>query len=112
MTWPNDADGDVMRRLQNAGFDFSKKYKVDFNIDFDHWPLDKSEVQRILSLYPTAEFINPDEEDRKNGITTGYVLLVFNSEVSYEYVIATQKSLSQEMSVIGGVCESWGVMHG
>ncbi len=38
MDWPNDADGDVFRRLKNSNFDFSKKYTIDFTIDFQFWP--------------------------------------------------------------------------
>lgn len=35
--WPNDADGDVSRRLLHHGFDFSRPHAVDFNVDFDRW---------------------------------------------------------------------------
>ena len=31
--WPNDADGDVLRRMKESGFDFSKIHSIDFNID-------------------------------------------------------------------------------
>ncbi len=41
MTWPQDADGDVFRQLQKSGFDFTKLYVVDFNVDFAKWPRPK-----------------------------------------------------------------------
>ena len=34
MTWPSDADGDVLRRLEQSGFHFSKSTLIDFNVDF------------------------------------------------------------------------------
>jgi len=36
--WPNDADGDVFRRMQKSEFDFDKAIDIDFNVDFDSWP--------------------------------------------------------------------------
>lgn len=41
MNWPDDEDGDVLRVLDERGFDFNKEVKIDFEIDFDHWPLSK-----------------------------------------------------------------------
>jgi len=33
--WPDDADGDVLRRMKARGFDFNQPCLVDFNVDFD-----------------------------------------------------------------------------
>lgn len=30
--WPDDADGDVLRRMQRTGFDFSKPCLIDCNV--------------------------------------------------------------------------------
>jgi len=30
--WPDDADGDVFRRMQKSGFDFDKAVDIDFNV--------------------------------------------------------------------------------
>jgi hypothetical protein len=45
--WPNDADGDVLRRLKENGFEFDKEVEIDFNIDFNHWPLTDEEVEKM-----------------------------------------------------------------
>ena len=50
MNWPNDADGDVFRRLEEKNFDFDSTVQVDFNIDFDHWPLSKEEQEFVKGL--------------------------------------------------------------
>jgi hypothetical protein len=34
MNWPNDVDGDVLRRLESIGFEFDQETDIDFNIDF------------------------------------------------------------------------------
>lgn len=59
MNWPDDADGDVLRRMEESGFNFEKVVVIDFNIDFDHWPLSEEEKNYIASLYPDSEFIDP-----------------------------------------------------
>ncbi|GAB1266728.1 ribonuclease E inhibitor RraB [Aurantivibrio infirmus] len=112
MTWPNNADGDVFRRLESDNFDFSMEYEIDFNIDFEHWPLSTNECEHIVGLYPNAEIIDPDEEDLEEGIDVGYVLIKIRNELQYEFIINTQQLLTEQMSNIGGVCESWGVLHG
>ncbi|WP_193164911.1 ribonuclease E inhibitor RraB [Microbulbifer hainanensis] len=112
MEWPNDADGDVLRRLKERNFNFASEHEVDFNIDFDHWPLTEAERMYLFQNYPGAEFIEPDEEDLVNGNTCGYVLIKFKSKISYEFVVETQKFITRKTSFIGGSCESWGLWGG
>ena len=50
MNWPNDADHDVLRRSVKDGFDFDKGVTIDFNIDFDHWPLADEERRDLGSI--------------------------------------------------------------
>ena len=61
MNFPNDVDGDVLRRLKESGFNFEKETVVDFNIDFNHWPLSSNEKEAIGKLYPNCEFYDPDD---------------------------------------------------
>ena len=56
MNWPDDADGDLFRILEAKEFDFDKEVKIDFEIDFDHWPLSKKEIDAITWHYPCCEF--------------------------------------------------------
>jgi hypothetical protein len=55
MNWPNDADGDVMRRLQSSGFSFDREAEIDFNIDFDQWPPDPSLIGILQNELPSAK---------------------------------------------------------
>jgi len=53
MDWPNDADDDVFRRLQENGFDFGNEYTIDFNIDFDRWS-PKAETIKALCFHSAS----------------------------------------------------------
>lgn len=109
MHWPNDADGDVLRRIEAEGFDFSSDHTIDFNIDFNEWPLSEIAKQEITELYPSCEFIEPDEEDIKNGMATGYVQFQLVDKLTYELVTEIQKQVTNSVKRYGGWCESWGV---
>lgn len=112
MNWPNDEDGDVLRRLEESGFNFDKEVEIDFNIDFNHWPLTNEEKEKIKSLYPGALFYDPDEDDIEEGNLTGYVQFQLIAKLTYELVMGTQKKATEQMKQFGGWCESWGVMQG
>jgi hypothetical protein len=105
IAWPDDADGDVLRRMRAKGFDFANAVDVDFNVDFDTWP-PAEELVRILGskysrmrLYPSAA---------GDG---GYILLVINAVLTYELVMSMQQVLTDLAAPFCGVCESWGVLH-
>ncbi len=102
MNWPNDVDGDVLRKMQESGFDFSKETEVDFNIDFDHWPITEEEYNFVKRLYPDCKFY----ED--NG--TGYAQFKMRGFLTHKFVTSIQKMVSDEVHQVGGFCESWGVL--
>lgn len=105
MNFPNDVDGDVLRRLEDSGFDFSKTYEIDFNVDFRSWPPSQEALNILAKEYGVIEVFEPEEESE------GYVLFNIHSIVSYELIIDTQRKATSLMSTFGGVCESWGVLH-
>ena len=110
MTWPNDIDGDVFRRLEAHGFDFSIEHEIDINIDFDSWPLSNNTVDAINELYPGCNFIEPDEEDIENGDTNGYVQFYITEKLTYELIVKMQKEATNKVKQYGGWCDSWGVV--
>ena len=101
--WPSDADGDVFRRLASRGFDFSKVYSIDFNIDFDQWPPSAVAMEAIRQTFPEAKVY--DEEG------DGYILFKVSSLLTYEVVVQTQIEATNVASPFGGRCESWGVLN-
>jgi hypothetical protein len=103
--WPNDADGDVLRRLSAKGFDFSKSYIIDFNVDFDQWPPSEKAVNAIKDAFPEVKVHDDDE----NG--GGYMLFKLNCLLTYELVMETQAKATALVAEYGGRCESWGILH-
>ena len=105
MTWPNDADGDVLRSLEENGFDFTKEYEIDFNIDFNSWPPPEEAINKIREYYPNIETYEQEEEYE------GYLQFKVKSKVNYELVTSMQRKVTAMVEKYGGVCESWGVMY-
>ncbi|MEZ5465037.1 MAG: ribonuclease E inhibitor RraB [Lysobacteraceae bacterium] len=103
--WPDDADGDVFRRLFERGFDFSEPHSVDYNVDFSSWPPDKSAIELLRSQYGSITLYEPDEHG------DGYVQFHIYAPLTYEGVITVQSTVNEAMKPYGGVCESWGVLQ-
>ena len=105
MNWPNDADGDVLRRMQKSGFDFSKPCLIDFDVDFKEWPPNEAALRILEREYPSTMVYESTEENK------GYIEFQMFELLSYELVIRTQEYVTKLMKPFGGVCESWGVLH-
>jgi hypothetical protein len=105
MNWPNDADGNVFRRLQEQNFDFEKPYAIDFQVDFDRWPPTRQALERLRNRYPSATAHEPDAESR------GYVQFQVRDRLTYELVTRIQADITDLMAPFGGKCNSWGVLH-
>lgn len=103
--WPNDADGDVLRRMQSRGFDFSKTYVIDFNVDFGTWPPSEEVFQILQRAFPTADIYDySDSEDP-------HLLLKIEEKLTYDFVIGTQARVTVLVKDYGGRCDSWGILH-
>ena len=109
MNFPNDIDGDVMRSLEENGFDFDSETEVEFNIDYKHWPLTDNEKEAIQTLYPNCELIEPEEADINNGDLFGYVQFYVVRKIDHEFIVSTQKTVTSQMEQYGGWCDSWAV---
>src|ERR1700734_2389573 len=103
--WPADADGDVLRRLRDRGFDFSRRYTIDFNIDFDAWPPSQTAIARLKEIHQNVTLFEPE------GEPTGEVVVQITDLVSYDLVVRTQAAISNAMRPFGGRCDAWGVLH-
>ncbi len=101
--WPDDADGDVFRRLSDDGFDFNQECVVDFSIDFTHWPRQMDDLcESIRSLWSQAT-ITPVGNDS--------LLVQIKARLDYSFVVSVQKQLTDLARAHGGACESWGLLH-
>jgi hypothetical protein len=107
--WPDDADGDVLRRLEAQGFDFTKEYDIDFNVDFEKWPPSADAIKELGSNYQLVEVIEPETVEGEGF--EGYLTIKIRSKVSYDFVVATQAKVKALMKQYGAWCDSWGVLH-
>lgn len=103
--WPDDADGDALRQLHAYGFDFDARHRVDFHVDFDHWPPPAEFVAELAALYPEVQAIEPDGDD------DGYLLFTVEAQLSYDWLGTMQQQISSLAAPYGGSCQSWGVPH-
>ncbi|UHQ54226.1 ribonuclease E inhibitor RraB [Microbulbifer sp. YPW16] len=110
MSWPNDVHGDVFRSIEKEGFDFSQEVEIDFQLEFEHWPLSKDEKNFISESFAGVVFIDPDEEDIELGEGIGYAQFQLTNKLTYEFVISTLEESTKKAAHIGGRCEYWGVM--
>jgi hypothetical protein len=101
--WPADADGDVFRRLQSEGFDFTTPHKIDFQIDFGAWPPPDEAIVALKRDHKVER-----HEPEKGA--AGYIQVSIFAPLTYDFVVITQDELSRLLLPFGGVCEAWGVL--
>lgn len=94
--WPDDADGDALRRLAGAKFDFAKSCSVDYNVDFKSWPPSGPALELLRSMYGELAVYPPGQDD------IGYVQFQIVGQVTYERVTSIQRHASSAMQPFGG----------
>ena len=104
MAWPGDVDGDVFRRLEANGFDFSSRHWVDFNIDLENRPPWDGVIQQVQTQFPDADVTIEGGDGRE------YLLVRLFDSLTYEFVLRIQDELSKIAAPFGGCCDSWGVL--
>jgi hypothetical protein len=102
--FPAGADGDVLRRLQENGFDFSRPHDIDFAIDFDAWPPADDAIAWLKQHYQSVAIYDPEDGD------PGDVIVQVHGLVTHDLVVQTQAAISSAMSAFGGICEAWGML--
>jgi hypothetical protein len=107
MKWPNDVDGDVLRRMSSSGMELSLTYTIDFYVDFDSWPPPPAARDLLSQKYGHIESEEPDDGGDEPHLTFQIV-----APVTYELVMRTQADVTRLMQPFGGRCDSWGVWQG
>jgi hypothetical protein len=105
MSWPADVDGDVLRSLEEGGFDFASPALIDFNVDFQHWPPARAAIEALARHYPGLEVHDPEGEEE-----VGYLQFQVYALVTYELVMNIQSEVTELMAPFRGECSSWGLL--
>lgn len=107
MDWPENKDGELLRRLQRDGINLSQPHTVEFNVDFDHWPPPADVLTLLKEKYGNLKLFEPGF---LHEMQEGYASLKIVSEVSYDFVINTQREITDEVHCFGGYCNSWAIL--
>jgi len=103
--WPNDTDGEVLRRLEAEGVDLAAVQEVNFDVDFVDGPPDGEAISTLRRMFKTIEVLEPLDDG------SVCVVVTIKSELTYAFVTETQREITALMQSYGGHCESWGVWH-
>lgn len=99
---PNDADGDVLRRLIVTGSDLSKEMEIDFTVDVPNKEYGTAFVQVVEPL----GFRTNVDQDSETGDWTCYCTR--RMIPSYRAIIEVQKTLEDLGRPFNAIPEVWG----
>lgn len=99
--FPDDADGDALRRIAEAGADMSRPMRVEFQVDASS-RCDAEAIERLATArgYDAHTF----EDDDGSLCVILAVLMVAN----YEGVVSRQAEITDFVRSFGTHCDSWG----
>jgi hypothetical protein len=110
MKYPDDVNGDVFRRMENHGFDFTSEHVVDFHAVF----ATEAMADQIARMYVADHKAG----DRFTNIETkpfdqGGMELTLSKRmlVTYEAVSAFESTLADRVSQVDGYLDGWGVLQ-
>lgn len=102
MDYPNDADGDSLRKVVEAGADMSRPMTIDFSVEAP----DERTARVIAELVSTQGF-DPSISDN-GGSGSWSVYCSKTMLATYEGVVAVQAQLNELSQPHGGNCDGWG----
>jgi len=98
--YPDDADGEVLRRVAQDGSDMSAPMEIDFTIEAPN-----ESVAKTLSAVIAARGYSPRIHHDEDGSVSLYCALTMVA--TYEGVIAKQHELNEICEPYGAACDGW-----
>lgn len=98
--FPDDADGDALRRVASDGSDMSRPMLIDFMVEAST----QHDAEAIARIGEQRGYTAQIAED--DGCWTVYLAVTMLA--SHEGVVARQREISSFVSPFGTQCESWG----
>ena len=110
MQFPNDATGDVLRRMEQANFDFSSAHDVEFFSVFRTEAEADSVAKEYLADHKAGNRLQNIETrpHHKEGME---LLIVKTMFVTYENVTAFESVLANRVAKYDGYLDGWGVLQ-
>jgi regulator of RNase E activity RraB len=100
--YPNDADGDALRRVASRGSDMSRPIAIDFSIAV----ADEATGVRVASAARSAGYESKVWKDDESGNWTCYCTKTMLA--TYDAVVAAQDELDEIAGPFGGRTDGWG----
>jgi len=100
--YPDDADGDALRKVAESGADMSRPMVIDFSIDAPEVQTARRIAERV-SEHGYDPSMHVSEEDGAVSVYCAKTMLA-----TYEGVIAEQARLNELCESLGGTCDGWG----
>jgi len=100
--YPNDADGDALRRVANDGADMSRPMSIDFMVAVP----DEKSGHAIAERARESGFTTSLTRDEESGEWTCYCTKVMLA--TYEGVTEAQRQLDRLAEPSRGYCDGWG----
>lgn len=109
MIFPNDANGDVLRRMQADGFDFSREYAIDFFAVFASEAVaDQVARQYAADHAAGARLTRIETSPHADGGME--LILTIRMLPTYENITDFENRLADRVAAVDGYLDGWGVL--
>ena len=105
MEFPNDANGDVLRKMHESGMDFSKSYDIEFFHLFKDEKGARAMARDVSARGDRAEVDSNEEQSAWD------CMVVMNMKPSHKEITAAEESLGRIAAEHGGKSDGWGVLQ-
>ena len=100
--YPDDADGDALRRVEAGGADMTRPMRIEFTIEVSDLALAKS-IAELVSSHGYEPDIIVSDEDGSLSVCCAKMMLA-----TYDGVVSGQAELTRLCKPFGVICDSWG----
>lgn len=108
--FPDDANGDVLRRMQSSGFNFSEPHDVEFFAVFSTEGAADAVARQYAADHAAGDkLVNIETRPAEAGGME--LMLVKRMLVTYENVSAFEAQLQSRVAAQDGYLDGWGVMQ-
>jgi hypothetical protein len=101
MDYPNDSDGDSLRRVLEGGSDMSAPMTIDFSVTVPN----ESAARRVADLVSEHGFDPSISDNEGRGAWSVYCSKTMLA--TYDSVVSVTAQLNELTKPQGGVCDGW-----
>lgn len=101
MDYPNDSDGDSLRRVRDGGSDMSAPMTIDFSVSVPN----ESAARAVAEIVEESGFDPSISDNEGRGSWSVYCSMTMLA--TYESVTAVKAQLNELAKPLGGVCDGW-----